>query len=297
MSDIAFDRGEIYHIVCQVCGGPISLVFKKAAEAGVFDIVRCRDCGFAFVNPTPSLQFITDFYADAGHGNYSLRSAQAVLAQEKDDPNSVVDAVRIVANLKTMAPGRNLLDVGCGYGLFSREALRRGFSVDAIEIANTERAIATQILPFAPIPVTFEDFRPQRKYDAAILSQILEHAREPNGWMRKLRELLNPDGVAAIALPNFGSMITDALKDRDPFVTPPTHLNYFSVKSLAELARRNGFTVLRIHSLTRILKRAFTRRFGRLLGRALHRGFCLVSPVFDVPRKGNMLNMYIRRSG
>ena len=116
----------------------------------VFDIVHCSACGFAFVNPTPSFQFIMDFYSHAGHGEDSLPSAEAVLKQENEDPNTTVDASRIVQNLKAMTSGKNFLDVGCGYGLFSLEARRHGFQVDAIEIADAERVIAKQMLGFTP---------------------------------------------------------------------------------------------------------------------------------------------------
>jgi 2-polyprenyl-3-methyl-5-hydroxy-6-metoxy-1,4-benzoquinol methylase len=218
-----------------------------------------------------------------------------VLQLENEEPNTSLDSVRVVANLKTMTKGKHLLDVGCGYGLFSLEARRRGFSVDAIEIASTERAIAEQILGFAPTPTTLEEFEPDRTFDAIILSQILEHAREPVKWIRKVRKLLSPGGVAAIALPNFGSFITDILKHRDPYVTPPTHLNYFSARNLIRIAEVNQLAVVKVETLTRVPKRAFTRQFGRLPGGVLHRAFSRTTPLFDLVKKGNMLNMYIRR--
>jgi len=295
MSHIQFNPNEIHHDTCQICGGAISLLFRKSTAIGVFDIVRCSACRFAFVNPTPSLKFIEEFYAHAGQGNYSLPSAEAVCKQEDDDPNAVVDASRIALNLKAMTSGRNLLDVGCGYGLFSLEAIRQGFSVDAMEIADAERAIATEVLGFSPTLTTFEKFQPGRIYNAIILSQVFEHAREPVEWIRKVRDLLAPGGVAVIALPNFSSFITDILKDGDPYVTPPAHLNYFGPDNLRRIAELNGFAVIKTETLTRISKRAFIRRFGRLAGGALHRVFPLATSLLDVIRKGNMLNIYIRR--
>ncbi len=295
MSHIRFDPNEIHHDTCQICNGAISPLFRKSTAAGVFDIVRCSACRFAFVNPTPSFKFIEKFYAHAGHGEYSLPSAEAVRKQEEDDPNAVIDADRIVLNLTRMTGGRGLLDVGCGYGLFSLEALRKGFSVDAIEIANDERAIATQMLGFTPTLATFEQFQPSRTYHAIILSQVYEHAREPVKWIQKVRNLLAPGGVTAIALPNFSSLITDVLKDRDPYVTPPAHLNYFGPDNLMRIAELNGFTVIKTETLTRVPRRAFIRRFGPLPGRVLHRAFSMATPLLDVVKKGNMLNMYICR--
>lgn len=296
MSHIHFDRNEIHHHKCQICDGAISLLFRKPTASGTFAIVRCSACRFAFVNPTPSLKFIEDFYAHAGHGDYTLPSIEAVRRQENDDPNAVIDAVRIARNLKAMTSGRDLLDVGCGYGLFSLEAIRQGFSVNAIEIADAERVIATQMLGFAPTPTTFEQFQPGRTYNAIILSQVFEHAREPTKWIRKIYDLLAPSGVAVIALPNFSSFITDILKDRDPYVTPPAHLNYFGPFNLKHLVELNGFAVIKTETLTRVPKRAFARRFGNLAGGALHQAFSLATPLLDVVMKGNMLNMYIRRT-
>jgi len=288
--------GEIDHAVCPLCGGGLAPLFGKTAGARTYAIVRCTACRFAFVNPTPSHRFIVDFYAHAGHGDYALPTAAAVLAAERDDPNTVIDAARIVGNLKAMTRGRSLLDVGCGYGLFALEARRQGFDIDAIEIAATERAIAGELLGFTPRAETLEAFAPGRTYDAIILSQVLEHAREPMQWLERVHALLAPGGVAAIALPNFASIFTDVLKARDPYVTPPAHLNYFGAGNLAQAAARCGLTVIKSETVTRLPKRAFTRRFGGRAGLLLHRLFALAAPALDVAGKGNMLNVYARRA-
>src|SRR5205807_7246343 len=73
---------------------------------------------------------------------------------------------------------------------------------------------------------------PDRGPFAAIgMSQVLEHALDPMGWLRHARQLLIPGGVLVIAVPNF-SGVYRLLGKRDPFLMPPIHLNYFTPKSL-----------------------------------------------------------------
>jgi SAM-dependent methyltransferase len=188
-----------------------------------------------------------------------------------------------------------VLDVGCGYGFFSAAAAKRGFAVDSIEVAPLERKIAEELFKIRPIQSGFEEFIAPRSYDGIILSQVLEHAREPVKWIRKSHDLLNEKGVVAIALPNFGSIFTDALKERDPYVIPPAHLNYFSSRSLSGLVERNGFEVLQVETFTRIPRRSFDRRVGKMLGGLAH-SICSVGfRSLDVFLKGNMLNLYARR--
>jgi len=49
-------------------------------------------------------------------------------------------------------------------------------------------------------------------------------------------------------------------------------------------------------TLTRVPKQAFIRLFSRVPGMVLYRVFSEGSPLLDMIKKGNMLNVYIRRN-
>jgi len=297
LTDIRFQPEEIQHSNCPICGGRVSPLLSKKVRSGVFQIVVCADCSFAFVNPTPSERFILDFYSQDGDAGERRKSGNEVLQLESIDPHSSVDAVRFAGNLKRMTGGGRLLDVGAGVGLFSLAAQKEGFSVDAIEIGGPERSAAREILGFEPAATTFERYDPSGGYNAVILSQVLEHAREPTVWLQKIWNILAPGGVVVIALPNFGSIFTDILKDRDPYIIPPAHLNYFNVNNLLRLAERLGFEVLKTETTSAMPKAPFQRRFGKFLGSVAHRVFQTACLPFDAFNKGIILNVYIRRPG
>jgi 2-polyprenyl-3-methyl-5-hydroxy-6-metoxy-1,4-benzoquinol methylase len=207
------------------------------------------------VNPRPTLEALRKYYAASGHGADPARtSVDAVLAREVEYPNSTLDAKRIVNVSRTLRPGiRSALDVGSGHGFFSLEARRQGLSVTALESADFEFTCTQRIAGFDPVPIMFEDFvAAPGSFDLVIMSQVLEHAFDVNQWVSKAAGLMSRGGLLAIALPNFRSATRLVLRERDPLVSPPAHLNYFGPRSLRALCARHGLEVLSLGSLSRI---------------------------------------------
>lgn len=129
-------------------------------------------------------------------------------------------------------------------------------TVTAIELGPT-RAVAREMTGIDPKPVLFEDFdAPQESFSAILMSQVLEHVHDVNLWTRRAFELLRPGGVLAIALPHFGSGLRGVLGERDPFISPPEHLNFFTGESLRLLLLRHGLQPGRTEYRSRIPPRA-----------------------------------------
>ena len=270
---------EIDHADCPLCAGPIAPLFEKNGHR----IDRCRRCRFAFVNPTPPERAIADFY----NARESLTEAEAIEEAMTRGARRPTPAWAINWILRRL-PAGTLLDVGCGYGLSARRAAEAGLRVTALEPSRVKAAAATRILGQAPIAGAFEDFD-GGPFDAIFMSQVLEHAREPVWWLERARALLNPGALLMIASPNFGSPLTRLLGSRDPYVTPPAHLNYFDLGNLTDTLGRAGFEVLERATVASVPGSAF-RRLGPAasLGGALYAG---VSPVIDALKAGMILRV------
>jgi len=157
-----------------------------------------------------------------------------------------------------------LLDIGCGYGYFSREARNRGFEVTAVNPSEWERSICFQLAGIEPIPGFFEeiDFT-NHEYDAIIASQVLEHIVNPMPFLEKTRDLLAPGGVLALAVPSFDSVWVRLLRTRENGVLwVPEHVNYFTPHSLELLLRRAGFRTIQSRQYLRVPYNCLSRRFG-----------------------------------
>lgn len=249
-------------VPCPICGQ--STRFWRDKDN--YSIWRCTQCGYGFVYPRPDPKVLNECYSQRGHGEHTEADVHTVLAAEKKYPNSTIDAKRMIGELKALVKHpRNLLDIGCGYGFFSLEARKQGFSVTALEVASVEREIAQQIAKVVPLPVTFEDFDAYISFDAILMSQVLEHALDPMGWLRKAHGCLARRGAIAIAVPNFDSLFRRLLQDRDPYVIPPFHLNYFSPGTLELALEKSGFEVKKIYTVSRLPRDLPTRKLSAKL--------------------------------
>lgn len=293
---------------CPICSSSIFKWKIKETETENYPIDRCSLCGFAFVNPRPSIQFLMNYYSSYGHG-HGVHDAEenatidSVVEAEKQFPNSCIDAKRIIRTVNLLHPiheRSKFLDVGCGYGFFSKEALISGFEVTALEIAAVEREIASKMTNLNPIAISFEEFESaDNLFSVVLMSQILEHAHDVNLWISKAYSLLEENGIIVITLPNFGSIFRLIMQENEPYICPPAHLNFFNLKSLSKLLEGKGFKVEKTQWVSKIAPQAFKKRFPKLF-----RG--VVLPIFngmamvllktlDLSHGGMMINVYARK--
>lgn len=235
---------------CPACGSSVKKPWLGKEVAGLkFNLDKCCACGTGYVNPQPSAEFLKSIYSCIGHGSKSLTSFDKIMASEVEFPNSTVDAQRMVGYAKKLlGPIKEgqakALDIGAGYGFFSRAALEQGFQVIAVNPASAENRIFKQLNGFEPIPLFFEavDFGRQR-FDLVILSQVLEHLLDPFQVLVKVRNLIKPEGVIAIAVPNVDAILIKILRSRSSFLGLPGHIIHFSRKGLSAILQRAGFDV------------------------------------------------------
>ena len=65
-----------------------------------------------------------------------------------------------------------------------------------------------------------------------------------------LNKKLNHDGLMFISVPNFASYFSKINLGKHPYFEYPSHLNYFTRKSLRFLCKRAGMKVLRCETIT-----------------------------------------------
>lgn len=73
-----------------------------------------------------------------------------------------------------------------------------------------------------------------------MLGDVLERLPDPGAALGRVRGLLLPGGVVSIVVPDAGSRVARALGARWWSVIP-THVHYFTRRSIATLLERSGF--------------------------------------------------------
>lgn len=236
---------------CPLCDSEkISFWLNKSKNGIQFDIYKCKECASGFMNPQPTEEYLSLIYATSGKGLLQPLSFEQVMEAEVEYPNATVDAKRLISLAQKLILSNgdaelNALDIGSGWGFFSKEAIDQGCKVTAINPGSWENNVFVQLNGFSPIPSFFEavDFGDQ-KFDLVILSQVLEHIPDPLKLLQMIIKLLKQGGILTIAVPNVDSILVKILKDKDnSCLWVPEHLIYFSKRGLFALLERAGFTI------------------------------------------------------
>ena len=116
-----------------------------------------------------------------------------------------------------LEPGMSVLDVGCGQGRHSYEALRRGGDVTAFDLNEDDLAeVATMFGAMdaeGQVPASgayrtvagdarrmpFED----ASFDRVIASEVLEHIVDDETAMAEIARVTKPGGLVAVTVPRY----------------------------------------------------------------------------------------------
>ena len=222
-------------------------------DSADFQLVQHPD-GWHYVSPTPSPEALAAFYAreyyQDSHGTYEQRYSDEELAHRRLLASELIHALDRARG----EPAGALLEIGCGEGFFLRAATDTGFQVQGLEFSDFGlRAQHPELLAqvrfgdaFAALDGLIAE---GAQVDVCVMEHVLEHVADPEGLLARLPRLLKPGGVVAITVPNDFSPVQAKAKalgliDRDFWVCPPQHLNYFNAENLPTLLERVGFEVL-----------------------------------------------------
>ncbi len=217
--------------------GPEGLIpTTRRFGSALGDIARCARCGHMQLNPMPDPAALAHAYAQAVSGDYL-----------REEAGQRETARRALARIEAHVTRRGaLLDLGCWVGFLLAEARDRGWRPVGIEPSEFGSAHArdrlglevhTADLVSAPLP--------SRAFAAVTMGDVIEHLTQPGEALERGRELLTPDGVLWLALPDAGSRVARGLGRRWWSVIP-THVQYFTRRSISVLLARHGFDVLEV---------------------------------------------------
>jgi 2-polyprenyl-3-methyl-5-hydroxy-6-metoxy-1,4-benzoquinol methylase len=208
--------------------------------------------GWRMAQPRPTPAELKAFYANeyfqASHGTYAADYSETERAHRDLLARLLLFAVE---NARGGAADGRFLEVGCGEGWLLAAAQAAGFEVSGLDFSDDGlKRFHPELLASASFGDAFEDLErlidAGARFDVVALEHVLEHVLEPERLLRRLPRLIAPGGVCAITVPNDFSPLQLAARatghiDRDFWLAPPQHLNYFEAKSLTTLLGRLGF--------------------------------------------------------
>lgn len=135
----------------------------------------------------------------------------------------------------------SLLEVGCGGGNQLQSMSDLGWQVHGIDI--DQKAVDGCLA--RGLPASSQTLRELhaagRKFDAIVMSHVIEHVHKPEDMIRQCYELLNPGGKLVLITPNVQSFSHKLLGKAWLPLDPPRHLTLFNMKSLSKIMKASGF--------------------------------------------------------
>lgn len=218
---------------CSLCGSSkiISVLSQQSWE-----IDSCLSCRNAWTVPSPKqLNYDgKDFHAQFNYNDVS------------DLPKQWQKSILMQVNLlvQQLKPHAKILEIGCGEGILLKQISRRGFKVCGIEpsITASQRARKSGLNVIAGY---FLDVDLTKKFDAVIMSHVLEHISEPYKFLKKVA-MTAAGGIVLIVQSNWRGLMPRIQKENWHAWVPEHHFWHFTSTGLRKVLRSIHWKVIKI---------------------------------------------------
>ena len=220
---------------CIVCDG-------KGTKPFYPGLLKCLGCGHVFAD-----LYLTDEAISKLYGRTYFFGDEYIdyIGDKKILQKNFELRLKI---LKTFLPPnqrKNLLVVGSAYGFFLDIVKDQFDTVQGIDINEDAVKYARQQLGVDAMSTDLikHDFG-EKKFDVVCMWDTIEHTQWPNLYLEKLAENMKNESLIAITTGDIESLTARIRKEKWRLIHLPTHLHYFSGKTLEKLLYNYGFEVI-----------------------------------------------------
>jgi len=262
---------------CILCNSKYKVLFNHKSLSG--PLVKCVNCDLIWVDITGDLKPIKDFQSADERKDAYLKSARIALdklnikseieisEREKRKINFAYRVRKINKIWQKPKDSTNLLEIGCGEGLFLDQARNSGYQVSGIEPNEKASRYARDILGINVTPATLAESEIEHdSIDIVVMLHVLEHLLDPRKEISEIRNILKKNGLLVLELPNIGSLPYKLLRKKWRQFSIPDHYWFFSKKTITILLEKQGFKIIQIKSIgKRVSFRFFLNRLERTM--------------------------------
>jgi 2-polyprenyl-3-methyl-5-hydroxy-6-metoxy-1,4-benzoquinol methylase len=252
------------------------------------DILECARCGMVSSQPNLAAEEILDRYAQVVDENY---------LDEAEGRRELFSWV-----LRTMTGffvrGDRLLEIGSNVGLFLDTARAHGWRARgiepsrwAVEVGRERFGVDIEEKPLEQLDES------AASADAVVMLDVLEHLVDPLDALRRLRPLLDDEGLLVVSTINLAGLHARVRRERWPWLIRP-HLHYFKPATLQALLGNAGFRMVEWRVVPRSFHLSYVANRARsnlgLLGEASVRLSSLVDVKVPVGWLGDVVLVVAR---
>jgi O-antigen biosynthesis protein len=154
--------------------------------------------------------------------------------------------------LELVPDGGRALDAGCSSGYLAERLAQRGFEVVGLELDGEAAQVAerwcTRVLVGDVERMELDGVEPG-SFDLVLCGDIVEHLRDPQAALARLRPLLKPGGRLVLSTPNVAnwairlSLLFGRFRYTERGILDRTHAHLFTRATLCEALERSGYRI------------------------------------------------------
>ncbi len=248
-------------------------------------MVQCEECELVRLSPRPVKAHLPFYYPEEDYYSYQAPtvsinniSERGIVSRIREDIRQVVFddlgypgnplstyqrvlkpfVTKFFFKLATYGWGNRFprykkdgfaLDIGCGNGSYLSFLKHHGWQVMGLDLSKQAAATAKQNLDIDVYVGGLEDFScPANSFDYIHMSHVLEHVTSPVDTLKKVRELLKPNGIVYVEVPNYESLSRKISGQYWFAWETPRHLHMFSPRTLSRIFRECDLTITKVET-------------------------------------------------
>ncbi len=221
---------------CVVCG--------STKLAGKFNntLIECAECTHVYANMQVDEETLKKIYSV----NYFKGEEYADYLSDKPMlQKNFRKRIQTALKLEPKPEFKNVLEIGCAYGFFA-EVLNKEFKpghyvgIDVVPEAITYGRYKLHqnlvVQDYLKMPA------PKEPYTDVFMWDVIEHLPNPDKFMEKIAAETAPGARIYITTGDIGSTLAKFQGKSWRMIHPPSHLHYFTSRSLKKLSQKFGFT-------------------------------------------------------
>jgi 2-polyprenyl-3-methyl-5-hydroxy-6-metoxy-1,4-benzoquinol methylase len=237
---------------CPICGANTRFSRKvrddRYGYPGQYDLLECENCRHRFIEGEFTPAMLQDMYS-----NYYPRSTYDIETYtpyvKKNKFTGWLDG-EMQAPFMWIAPGTNVLDVGCGFGQSLGYLQAKQCNAYGVEADENIRRVAEKFGYKVHVGLFDPSLYENDFFDFVTLGQVIEHVTNPLETMRGIASVLKPGGIVVLSTPNADGWGARLFGKFWVSWHAPYHLHFFTRESMQKVADDAGLELCSIKSVT-----------------------------------------------
>ena len=225
-------------ISCPLCKNKKSKIFLKISKK--YYLSECSKCNVKFpnvdfLNNNNYSKIIYEKYSHLNHRKNIDKTEKYRIKMMKDKYDFCIS--RNFKNVKKI----NILDYGCGSGLFLEYLKKKNINAIGLEIdeVSAEKLTNKKIKFYNDINKIKSN-----SLDLCVLFDVLEHLTDPIRDLSNIRKKLKKNGKIVIYTPNINSLAFELMGPKQNQVYPFQHIFFFGIKSFHYLSKKTNLKIV-----------------------------------------------------